>query len=227
MTQSGQKQTTKPQTNHANDLPSRDVSSAEFWQNRYDAGYTGWDIGKISPPLQAYIEHLVAAGVDKAAMILIAGAGNAYEAAYLHEQGFSNVLVLDFAQQPLDNFANANPTFPKTHLIKADFFGLNPDTYQFDYMIEQTFFCAIDPSRREEYAKQMARLLKPTGELFGVLFDRDFEQSPPFGGSAQEYRETFAPYFRQVLIEPCYNSIEPRQGTELFVRLSQRQNIHN
>ena len=112
-------------------------------------------------------------------------------------------------------------------MIKADFFGLNPDTYQFDYMIEQTFFCAIDPSRREEYAKQMARLLKPTGELFGVLFDRDFEQSPPFGGSAQEYRETFAPYFRQVLIEPCYNSIEPRQGTELFVRLSQRQNIHN
>lgn len=96
-------------------------------------------------------------------------------------------------------------------------------------MIEQTFFCAIDPSRREEYAKQMARLLKPTGELFGVLFDRDFEQSPPFGGSAQEYRETFAPYFRQVLIEPCYKfpALSRAKALSFLWRLSQRQNIHN
>ena len=209
-------------TQNAQAANTQDVSTAEFWQNRYDDGYTGWDIGKISPPLQAYMDYLVAKGVDKASTILIPGAGNAYEAEYLHEQGFSNVLVVDFAKQPLDSFEAKNPDFPKQHLIQADFFGLDPEQYQFDYIIEQTFFCAIDPSRREEYAQQMARLLKPTGELFGVLFDRDFDQSPPFGGSEQEYRSLLSRYFTIVTLEPCYNSISPRQGSELFVRLRQK-----
>ncbi|MFW2177279.1 MULTISPECIES: methyltransferase domain-containing protein [unclassified Moraxella] len=199
--------------------PNHQVNTAEFWQDRYEHGYTGWDIGKISPPLQAYIDHLIAQGVDKTSQVLIAGAGNAYEAQYLHEQGFTNVIVLDFAQQPLANFAKANPTFPTSHLLQADFFALSPSDYQFDFIIEQTFFCAIDPDRRVEYAEQMARLLKPTGELFGVLFDRDFEQSPPFGGSLTEYQSLLSRYFTIVTLEPCYNSITPRQGSELFVRL--------
>lgn len=195
------------------------VSEADFWQKRYDDGYTGWDIGKVSPPLQAYIEHLLEKGVSKDVQILIPGAGNAYEAAYLHKLGFTNVTVVDFAKQPLDNFATSHPDFPKAHLLQADFFGLDPAIYQFDFIIEQTFFCAIDPSRRDEYVQQMARLLKPTGELFGVMFDRDFPDGPPFGGSAQEYRARFERYFTIVTLEPCYNSIGPRQGSEVFVRL--------
>lgn len=196
-----------------------DVSQAEFWQNRYDNGATGWDIGKISPPLQAYIDHLVSKGVDKSAKILIPGAGNAYEADYLHQQGFTNVIVVDFAKQPLDNFESNHPDFPKAHLLQADFFGLDPTQYQFDYIIEQTFFCAIDPSRRDEYVQQMAKLLKPTGELFGVMFDRDFPDGPPFGGSAEEYQQRFERYFTIVTLAPCYNSIGPRNGSELFIRL--------
>lgn len=198
------------------------VNTAEFWQNRYDDGATGWDIGTVSPPLQTYIDHLLAKGVSKDVQILIPGAGNAHEAAYLHQQGFTHVLVLDFARQPLENFERDHPDFPKPHLIQADFFGLDPSQYQFDYIVEQTFFCAIDPSRREAYAKQMAKLLKPTGELFGVLFDRQFKQSPPFGGNIENYRTLFSRYFTIVTLEPCHNSIAPRQGSEVFVRLRQQ-----
>lgn len=81
-----------------NTLTEHSVNDAEFWQKRYDDGYTGWDIGQVSPPLQAYIEHLLDSGVSKSAQILIPGAGNAYEAGYLHEQGFSHVYVVDFAR---------------------------------------------------------------------------------------------------------------------------------
>lgn len=216
-------------TQHTNDAGTHktghephthDVSAAKFWQDRYDHGHTGWDIGKVSPPLQAYIEHLLANGVSKNVRMLIPGAGNAYEAAFLHALGFGNVTVADFAKQPLDNFANANPSFPKAHLLQADFFGLDPAQYQFDFIIEQTFFCAIDPSRREEYAQQMAKLLKPSGELFGVMFDRDFDQGPPFGGHRDEYQALFARYFDIKTLAPCYNSVGPRQGSELFVRLT-------
>ncbi|WP_435931683.1 hypothetical protein ACSF86_10530 [Moraxella bovoculi] len=55
--------------------------------------------------------------------------------------------------------------------------------------------CAIDPSRRDEYARQVHRLLRDKGRLAGVLFDCEFQSSPPFGGSMAEYRALFEPYF--------------------------------
>lgn len=200
-------------------MNNNDVSQADFWQNRYNTGETGWDIGQISPPLKAYIDYLQQQGVAKDHKFLIAGAGNAYEASYLHEQGFSEVYVLDFAPQPLANFAKNHPTFPPEHLLQADFFGLNPKQYAFDFIIEQTFFCAIDPARRADYAQQMAKLLAPHGTLFGVLFNKQFAQNPPFGGDIEAYRVLFSPLFDIKKLEPCYNSIPPRQGAELFMIL--------
>ena len=41
---------------------------------------------------------------NKAAKILIPGAGNAYETEYLHQNGFTNVHILDFVLDPLDAF---------------------------------------------------------------------------------------------------------------------------
>ena len=130
---------------------------------------------------------------------------------------------MDFARLPLDNFAKRYPSFPKAHLLQADFFGLDPAQYQFDYIIEQTFFCAIDPSRRSDYAKQMQKLLKPTGKLVGLLLDKHFESNPPFGGDKQEYETLFQQFFTIDTLAPCYNSIKPRQGSELFFILSQKK----
>lgn len=128
--------------------------------------------------------------------LLIVRAGNTHEARYLHELGFTNVHVLDIVPSVLDNFANANPTFNPKHLICHDFFDVHMlGLGQFDIIIEQTFLCAIDPSRRDEYARQVHRLLRDKGRLAGVLFDCEFQSSPPFGGSMAEYRALFEPYF--------------------------------
>ena len=208
--------TTTNSSSHDN-LPP--VNQADFWQARYQQGETGWDIGHISTPLKTYIDGLIAANIDLASRILIPGAGNAYEASYLHTHGFTQVFIVDFAEQPLAAFAQKHPDFPQTHLIQADFFALDEAIGQFDYIIEQTFFCAIDPSRREDYAKKMQQLLKPTGELFGVLFNKDFPVNPPFGGDIDSYQQLFSRYFTIKTLAPCYNSIAPRQGTELFIRL--------
>lgn len=207
---------TLPNYNNAS-TPPLTVNTANFWQNRYDMGETQWDIGQVSPPLKAYFDQLT----DKTLKILIAGAGNAYEAGYLHEQGFKNVYVVDFAQAPLENFAQKYPDFPQAHLIQADFFTLDMPQ-AFDLIIEQTFLCAIDPTRRSEYAKQMQRLLKPTGKLVGVLFDTEFAQNPPFGGSLSEYQTLFEKDFVIKKLERCHNSIAPRQDSELFVMLASK-----
>ncbi|MDV2859911.1 methyltransferase domain-containing protein [Psychrobacter sp. CAM01] len=194
------------------------VSQAEFWQQRYEQDSTGWDMGQVSPPLKAYIDQLPESAKGQA--ILVPGAGNAYEVGYLYEQGFTNVTLVDFAPAPINDFAERYPDFPSEHLVCADFFELSPTQYQFDWVLEQTFFCAIDPSRRDDYVKKMASLLKPQGKLVGVLFDVDFgRDEPPFGGTKEEYQQRFASHFDIDIMERCYNSHPARQGSELFIKL--------
>ena len=67
-----------------------------FWSSKYQEGQTGWDMGEVSPPIQAYIEQLS----NKQLSILIPGAGNAYEAAFLFEQGFPSFTLLKYAKIP-------------------------------------------------------------------------------------------------------------------------------
>ena len=194
------------------------VNQAEFWQQRYEQDSIGWDMGQVSPPLKAYIDQLPESAKEQA--ILVPGAGNAYEVGYLHEQGFTNVTLVDFAPAPIAAFAERYPNFPAKHLICADFFELSPEQYQFDWVLEQTFFCAINPSRRDEYVQQMAALLKPNGKLIGLLFDKDFgREEPPFGGTKAEYQRRFEQRFDIEIMGPSYNSHPARQGSELFIKM--------
>ena len=189
-----------------------DFLSNDFWNKRYIDGSTAWDLGEISPPIRAYVDQLE----NKEIKILIPGAGNGHEVSYLHKLGFKNVHVLDFAQLAMDNFLEKHPDFPVSNAHVVDFFEFNE---QFDLIIEQTLFCAIDPTLRSKYAEKSSSLLRKGGKLIGVLFNREFDGGPPFGGSKPEYLEYFAPHYNKLSMEECYNSIQPRQGNELFIQL--------
>lgn len=184
-----------------------------YWSQRYAQQETGWDTGGITAPLKAYVDQLT----DKNSTILIPGAGNAHEAEYLFKAGFPNVFVCDLAIEPLQNLSARCPGFPKTQLLHANFFDVQ---HTFDLVIEQTFFCAIDPSLRPAYYAKMAELLKPGGRLVGLMFSKVGDGPPPFGGSKEEYLGYIqAEPFRIHTFEDCYNSIKPREGRELFVNL--------
>ena len=185
----------------------------KFWSLRYVNKLTGWDLGACSPPLRDYFDQLN----KKDQKILIPGAGQAHEARYLIEQRFSEVHVLDLAQEPLQNLLSICPDYPKEHMHQMALFEHQG---QYDLIIEQTFFCAIDPALRDNYVKKMRELLRPGGKLIGVLFNRKFDSGPPFGGNLNEYIALFSTSFKDVLIEPCYNSIPARSGNELFIRIS-------
>lgn len=188
----------------------------EFWNNRYKTNDFGWDIGDVSDPLKKYIEQLD----NKELKILIPGAGNAYEAEFLFQLGFKNVYVLDFAEAPLQNIKKRLPEFPDSQLIQQDFFEHKG---QYDLIIEQTFFCAINPELRSKYVQHMHELLVPNGKLVGVMFNDVLNaDKPPFGGNKDEYRKLFVDTFDIIKMEPCYNSIKPREGRELFVIMQPR-----
>ena len=60
----------------------------------------------------------------------------------------------------------------------------------------------------------------PEGKLVGLLFDAPLnEDHPPYGGTIKEYIGYFEPYFNIEIMEPCYNSIQPRLGRELWIKM--------
>lgn len=184
------------------------ILDAEYWSNRYLENKTGWDIGSSSTPLAEYISQLK----DKSISILIPGCGNAYEAEVLLNEGFEHVTLLDISPVLTEELKKK---FEKQSLqiINADFFD---HSREYDLILEQTFFCALDPLQRNDYVEKMYSLLNPGGKIAGVLFNRQFEGGPPFGGSKEEYELLFSKKFSIKKMELCYNSIEARKDSELF-----------
>ena len=196
--------------------------NSDYWENRYKTNEISWDAGTITTPLKEYIDQIE----DKSIKILIPGAGNSYEFEYLINNGFQNVYVLDFAQSPLDNIKERVSNCNENQLIKSDFFE-HDTTY--DLILEQTFFCAIDPSLRENYVAKMKSLLNSNGTIAGLLFQFPLtDVGPPFGGSKSEYLALFQNDFEVKTLETAYNSIKPRQGNELFFIFTKKKTMsHN
>ena len=181
-----------------------------YWENRYENNDAVWDAGRITTPLKDYFDQLK----DKSIQILIPGGGNSYEFEYLVNKGFEKVFVLDFATTPLANIKKRLPQIDASQLIEADFFEHEG---QYDLIIEQTFFCALEPRLRKKYVTKMASLLQPGGKLAGLFFQFPLtEVGPPFGGSATEYTALFENNFTLNVLETAHNSIPPRKGNELF-----------
>ena len=190
-----------------------DLLDENYWSGRYEKGQTGWDIGYVSTPLKNYIDQLE----NRELKILIPGAGNAYEAEYLWEQGYRNVYVMDISSKPLEGLRQRIPDFPTTQLLEQDFFDHEE---KYDLILEQTFFCALNPSLRSSYVKKAWELLKPGAKVAGLLFNIPlFDDHPPFGGEKEEYKKLFSGYFEIAVMETAYNSIPPRAGNELFIKL--------
>lgn len=188
--------------------------SKDYWNGLYDKKETGWDIGFPSPGIKEYIDQLA----SKDLSVLIPGCGNAYEAEYLLAQGFNNVTVIDFAPSLTAVLENKfrDELGKRIKVITDDFFnyiGVH------DLILEQTFLSALHPSFRPMYVDKMHSLLVRGGHLAGVLFNQVFEEGPPFGGTLQEYKNMFSEKFKIKKLEPCYNSIERRKGSEVFINL--------
>jgi len=201
---------------------SKDDAPAEldatFWDDLWKSNTTGWDLKDASPALTAYFDTFSC----KNKSILIPGCGNAYEVIYLLQQGFKNITIIDISatlvQSLLTKFEKN--VGKELTIICGDFFK---HTGQYDFIIEQTFFCALPKNRRSDYAQKMQNLLKKDGILAGLLFNIEFEKNPPFGGNKEEYIALFEPLFTINKMEITTQSVQPRMGSELFFELIKKE----
>ncbi|NNF33160.1 MAG: methyltransferase domain-containing protein [Saprospiraceae bacterium] len=184
----------------------------KFWDERYASGKTGWDIGYASKPLTTYIDQLEDLNLN----ILIPGAGNGYEVIYLLEKGFKNLTVIDISTAAIKNIGKKLPEGHSVTLIRDDYFNHKGS---YDIILEQTFFCALLPELRNRYISHSHSLLNDHGYIVGLLFNIVFDrEGPPYGGNQEEYKQLFREFFTIKYCDPCYNSIAPRAGSEVFIK---------
>ncbi|MBU3680898.1 MAG: methyltransferase [Flavobacterium sp.] len=189
-----------------------------YWDAQYQAQQTGWDLGCCSPAFQALVNRIE----NKNAALLIPGCGSSYETEYLLSQGFTNITLLDIAPTLVNNLQVKFAKFHQVNVVLGDFFA---HQNQYDYILEQTFFCALPPALRVQYVAKMHELLKPNGQLMGLLFDTTFEVSPPFGGSKDEYISLFESAFTLLKLDKTTLSVPKRLGSELAFQFQKKGEI--
>ena len=147
---------------------NNDINKSSFWEDRYEKGEIGWDLGSETPVFSAISETL------KPGSVCILGCGNGYDAISFSKKGF-NVTAVDFAETPIKNINNiANNLSLTINTIQQDIFDLTPKyNNSFDYILEQTCFCAIDPKNRDQYSNLAYDLLKVSGRLIELWMPLD------------------------------------------------------
>ncbi|GIT04857.1 MAG: SAM-dependent methyltransferase [Verrucomicrobiota bacterium] len=146
---------------------------------------------------------------------LVPGCGRGHDARALAKAGWS-VAGLDIAPSSVPlakSLADKGELSIDYHV--GDFLGDEP--YQsFDLVFEHTLFCAIPPSRRDDYAQALLRWLKPGGLYLAVNYMiTDDNGEPPFSTTTTELDERFGKTF-ELLRRWMPRSYESREGKELM-----------
>lgn len=188
------------------EFPKLDSATPEFWEVRYRADFTPWDAGKVPLQVQAFV-----AQQTKALRTLVPGCGSGYEIACFAQAGW-DVLGVDFSSAALTRARARLGQY--AHLTACtDFFALTASP-PYEAIYERTFLCALKPSLRAEYAQQVARLLGPSGLLFGYFYYDDKQGGPPFAITPQELDTLLVPNFERVESTPVTDSIAIFVGKE-------------
>ena len=154
------------------------------------------------------------------ARVAVPGAGRGHDARLLARQGY-RVTAFDFAEPAVAEARRLAAAEGVDLVVEArDVFTLPRDhAGAFDGVWEYTCFCAIDPARRDEYARVLHAILRPGGILLACFFPlREGGDGPPFPVSRGDIERALAGRFTVLEAGPPPRSAERRRGLEWLVR---------
>jgi SAM-dependent methyltransferase len=192
------------------------------WQRRYEQNDTPWDKGAPAPALIAFLQERRIAG-----RVLVPGCGRGHEVRALGTQPNTSVLGLDLSPtaiaQAKELASQAAPGIDASFMV-GDFFNLPSKlSLSFDWLVEHTCFCAIEPRQRPDYVLAASSALRTGGKIFGIFFlNPDTESGPPFAVSKKELSGLFDPHFTLLEEWAPKESFPGRENREL-VRVLQKR----
>lgn len=189
-----------------------DVNSPHKWEADYARGTDGWDLGGPTPIFRRLLAH----GEFAAGRLIVLGAGRGHDAREFARHGFE-VTAVEFAPYAVHEMQRLAVPDAPVEILHTDIFTL-PHTLDemFDFVLEYTCFCAIDPQRRAEYADLVTRLLKPRGIYIDLVFPvNDHIGGPPYAVNVSEVFDLFgARGFTLIRRELPTDSVSQRRGQE-------------
>eukprot|EP01068_Selenidium_serpulae_P005795 Selendium_serpulae@DN4184_c0_g1_i2.p1 len=175
--------------------------ASKYWDDIWSAGVAKgqkWDTFKASPLL---VQRLQSGGLSAARRALVPGCGRGYDVEALASIDAAQRFVVglelsETAKKVAEDYllTDAKIDAHRFEIKAADFFrfALQEGEEPFDFFYDTTFFCAIHPSQRPEWASRAAALLRPkTGELMIHVFPigKTDGEGPPFLSTVSDVRE--------------------------------------
>jgi len=198
----------------------RPESTVDFLEQRYQEEAIPWNLTQPNPVFIRLAKTL------KPGKLAIVGAGRGHEVVAFAKQGFQ-VTAIDFAPKAIQYIIDrCHQLNLEVQTCLCDLFDLPPELNgSFDYVLEQTCYCAIDPKRRSSYEQVVWNLLRPEGELFGLWFplNKPWEVGgPPWGVDIEEVKSRFQ---RWVIQDEGFpeDSLPNRQGREYYFRFQKAE----
>ncbi len=181
------------------------------WQSPYDSSDLRWAVGAVAPPFVRLWEE----GLLKPGKTIIPGCGQGHEVVYFAGHGW-DVTGVDYSAGAVALLKQAlQEKKLEARVLYQDFFTLD-ETHSgvYDTLLEQTFFCAIQPENRRDYVEAAHRILKPGGFIMGLFYETGEQGGPPFNTTEQDLQEHFSGKFSRVRLEKCDHSAEQRKDKE-------------
>lgn len=177
----------------------------DFWQRRWQRGEIGFHQDEVHDFLQQYFPRL---NLQAEARVLVPLCGKSLDLLWLREQGYQ-VIGVELSQQAVEEFWQENtlePTISQSDGFRCyqreqltiycgDFFALREQqTGLLDAVYDRGALVALPTAMRQNYVRQLGRLLKPGSQLLTISYDYAQVQrpGPPFSVPQAELNELFA-----------------------------------
>lgn len=195
---------------------------ATDWEARYQAQDTPWDKGEAAPPLREFLQRNKVTG-----RVLVPGCGAGHDVRLLAAQG-AEVLGLDIAPSGVEH-ARSFPQSGNEQYRLGNFLNLNGDLHgAFDWLVEHTCLCAIEPEQRRFYAQSAAACLRPGGHFLAIFYQivEDYDgDGPPHPIDDQQIEALFGDRFETLERWTPTLAYTSRAGGKEQVRLMRRKPI--
>lgn len=192
----------------------QEILSSTFWDEQYKVK-AAWDLNSPNP----VFTYLIKNKIINPSKLIILGSGKGFDAVLASESGFE-VTAVDFSEEAINYSIELSRKFnAKVNFINSDMFEIDSNLNNtFDLLYEYVTYCAIEPSKRNQFIDLVKRLLKPGGRFITVLFPIDGRGGgPPFSVNQEEFIRNLSADFKLELMIKNIPSVKPRKGKEILL----------